>query len=405
MRVVVLDLPDAHPARHGDALPTGVLVKPSVNHARAPASGSFRVTAEDIDEKSLVEIGRDPAKLIAPDLPIRLVRRAGGDEAPAITARASNWGLDAVGATKTRMDGRGVRVAVLDTGIDATHPAFQGITLDQRTCRDFTLPAASPAGGPDTMPGDENGHGTHCAATIFGRDVNGTRIGVAPGVNDVRIGKVIGPAGGTFKAIADGLHWAYAEGAHIVSMSLGIDFQAYPDSLVRAGMPAAEALSQALGDYAACLRLFDRLCELVADRRNLYQGMLVVAAAGNESDRPHYRVATAPPANAFGVMSVGAVGRGDHGIARFSNTRPTLSAPGVDILSAAAGGGLVGMSGTSMAAPHVAGIAALWAQRMVATSHNGTIRADLLAADILGAAASVAGLGVEDVGAGLVQAP
>src|SRR5690606_41473924 len=87
------------------------------------------------------------------------------------------WGVKAMGAYTSPFDGSGIVVAVLDTGIDPTHPAFAGVNL---TRRNFTT-----AGDDDT-----HGHGTHCAGTIFGRAVNGTRIGVAPGVTEAVIGKV-----------------------------------------------------------------------------------------------------------------------------------------------------------------------------------------------------------------------
>ena len=79
--------------------------------------------------------------------------------------------------------GEGVTVAVLDTGIDSKHPAFAGVDIVEK---DFT----------GTGNGDRQGHGTHCAGTIFGRDVDGKRIGVARGVKRALIGKVLGDEGG-----------------------------------------------------------------------------------------------------------------------------------------------------------------------------------------------------------------
>nr|WP_229419583.1 S8 family serine peptidase [Pseudoduganella dura] len=94
----------------------------------------------------------------------------------------TGWGITAVGADRSRFSGAGVTVAVLDTGIDAAHPAFSGVQLVQQ---DFS-------GDGD---GDAFGHGTHCAGTILGRDVGGTRIGVARGVTRALIGKVLGNDG------------------------------------------------------------------------------------------------------------------------------------------------------------------------------------------------------------------
>jgi subtilisin family serine protease len=81
-----------------------------------------------------------------------------------------------VGADTSPFSGDGIVVAVLDTGIDASHPAFEGVDIVQK---DFTGEGV----------GDQHGHGTHCAGTIFGRTSEGTRIGVAPGVKKALIGK------------------------------------------------------------------------------------------------------------------------------------------------------------------------------------------------------------------------
>ena len=150
---------------------------------------------------------------MAPAMPMKLIEPLAqsadfhGDAGP------TTWGVSAVGAHTSPFTGAGVTVAVLDTGIDAKHPAFTGVDLVER---DFT-------GGGSTN--DTNGHGTHCAGTIFGRDLNGLRIGVATGVTKALIGKVIGgPAGGGSDILSEAIVWAADNGANVVSMSLGIDF-------------------------------------------------------------------------------------------------------------------------------------------------------------------------------------
>lgn len=141
-------------------------------------------------------------------------------------------------------------------------------------------------------------------------------------------------------------------------------------------------------------------------------GTVIVAAAGNESKtnvNPDYKIAASLPAAAEGVISVGALQQfsGRYGIAYFSNTFPVVAAPGVDILSVRVGGGLRTLSGTSMACPHVAGVAALWweslrksgdvnpAAQLVSAKLLATARTDAFAADVA----------IADRGAGLVTAP
>jgi subtilisin family serine protease len=215
------------------------------------------------------DLARDPeVASVAPVMPTTLIRPF-----PSAADATSAWGIAAVGADVSPFSGDGVTVAVLDTGIYAAHPAFAGVRLVER---DF-----SGAGN-----GDRNGHGTHCAGTIFGREVEGVRIGVAPGVAAAFVGKVLGDdGGGTSEMIFRGLQWALDASADVISMSLGFDFPGLVARLTREGWPVELATSVALEAYRGNLRMFDALMAMVQARTPFDGGTVVVAAAGNESRR------------------------------------------------------------------------------------------------------------------------
>ncbi|MEV6419166.1 S8 family serine peptidase [Streptomyces sp. NPDC051662] len=238
---------------------------------------------------------------------------------------------------KSGYDGTGVRIAVLDTGIDAGHADVADKVVAQRN---FTAEA-------DVQ--DHNGHGTHVASTAAGTGAasGGSYRGVAPGA-DLVIGKVLNTAGsGLNSDIIAGMQWAVEQGADIVNMSLGA-----PDKL---GTDPLEEAVDALSGQA-----------------------LFVIAAGNSGPGD---TTIGTPGVADSALTVGAVDKKD-ALASFSSrgprledggAKPDVTAPGVDITAASAAGtmpnsphpapGYVTISGTSMATPHVAGAAALLAQR------------------------------------------
>ncbi|GAA0334481.1 S8 family serine peptidase [Actinoallomurus spadix] len=229
--------------------------------------------------------------------------------------------------------GKGVDVAVLDTGIDATHPDLKGKIAEQQN---FATDAK------DTV--DRQGHGTHVAATIAGTGAaaHGARKGVAPDAH-LLIGKVLDDAGNGYESdVIKGMEWA-ASKAKIVSMSLGsyADNTADPDS-----DPVAKAADDLTARY----------------------GTLFVVAAGNDGP---YADSIGSPGIAPAVLTVGAVDADDKP-ADFSSQggallKPDIAAPGVETIAARAAGTGIGhpvdayytaLSGTSMATPHVAGAAA-----------------------------------------------
>lgn len=236
------------------------------------------------------------------------------------------WGLqrlDIQACWQRGLTGAGVRVGHLDTGVDGDHPS-----LCSRIIR-FVAFDRDGLRVPYAPPRDSGSHGTHTAGIICGTACDQQRIGVAPEA-ELCSGVVI-EGGKCLVRVLAGLDWILDCKVRVLCLSLG-------------------------------LPLYNPLFEVILERLKR-AGVLVVAPVGNWG-AGH----TSSPANYPGVMAVGAIDTRDR-VARFSGSqllargtdprKPNLVAPGMDIPSAKPGGGLQLRSGTSMAAAHVAGVAAL----------------------------------------------
>ena len=364
--------------------------------AAAPAA-SPRVEVDELEPKRAARLAQEKDTSVALVIPMKLIEPFADGPGAQPAAPGPTWGIKAVGADTSPFNGAGVVAAILDTGIDSAHPAFAGVQLERRN---FTTESDN----------DEHGHGTHCAGTVFGRDVDGTRIGVAPGITKAFIGKVLGAGGGGSDQIAQAIQWAVNGGANVISMSLGIDFPGFVKELEADGLPTELATSVALEGYRTNVLLFERLAKFIESQGAFGSTAILVAAAGNESQRDvnaNFEISVSPPAVSDGIVSVAALGSSAQGftVADFSNVGARLSGPGVNIQSARVGGGLRSMSGTSMATPHVAGVAALWAQKLAAENQlNGQLLATRLVANATTNGVK-AGFDPNDIGAGMVQSP
>jgi subtilisin family serine protease len=272
---------------------------------------------------------RDDVREVHPPAQLELVAPVAN--APATPSPGIDWGLQAIGIPELwsqGLTGKGVGVAHLDTGVDASHPALAGrvVAFVEFDNQGNSLPGKQPY--------DSGNHGTHTAGTIAGSEINGLKIGVAPEA-ELHCTRVIEYNDPLVQILA-GVDWALGQGVRVISGSLGV--KGYNPFLVT-----------------------------VTDRVRA-AGILPIVAVGNEGTNPGHP--TRSPGNYPNTLAVGAIDS-DSQVAYFSSygpisggpAKPDVVAPGMQITSAVPGGGAQTMDGSSMATPHVAGLAALLFQR------------------------------------------
>lgn len=266
--------------------------------------------AATVPQVALEGLSRNPkVKLIEADVEIHAL----GETLP--------WGVDRIDAElvhKAGNTGEGIKVAVIDSGVDYTHDDLEGLVVGGY---DFV--------NNDHDPFDDNGHGTHVAGTIAAVNNEIGVIGVAPGV-DIYALKVLDASGsGSFSNIIAALNWCVLNGIKVTNNSFGSSVD-----------PGATVQDAFIRSYNA--------------------GILHIASAGNSGKANGRGDNVGFPAQYDSVMAVAATDSND-ARAYFSSTGPDveIAAPGVAILSTVPGGGYESWSGTSMASPHVAGVAAL----------------------------------------------
>jgi subtilisin len=265
----------------------------------------------------------------------------------------ATWGLTACRIPPSTRSGNGIKVAVLDTGMDLKHPDFVGRSVTSATF----------VGQPVQ---DLHNHGTHCIGTSCGPQAPGgstPRYGTAYRAG-IFAGKVLTNAGnGATAGILAGINWAIANRCEVISMSLGSPSSAVQPSYTAAGQAA------------------------------LNNGLLIIAAAGNTGQQ------TGSPANSPTIMSVAALDTNLTPAIFSCFGKIEISGPGVNIFSSFPRPARYGfMSGTSQATPHVSGCAALWAET------SPSLRGMALRQKLMQTAKRLP-LPATRVGAGLVQAP
>ncbi len=311
------EVPDVRATAAGFARRGGFTIR----HVRESAARGFSAV---IPERFVDVVRADPRVLIVErDGPVALVRPVlEGKPSGGLPAQTTPWGITRVGGAG---DGTGKTAWIIDTGVDLDHPDLNvglgcSVSFNGRT------------------PDDGNGHGTHVAGIIAAKNNSIGVVGVAAGATVCAV-RVLNNAGsGTWEAVANGVDYVAKNGANgdVANMSLG-------------GSGSNLTLEKAIVDAAA-------------------KGIGFALAAGNEGDDANLH--TPARANGTNVYTISAIDKYDcmPSWSNWGNPPVDYAAPGVSILSLYKGGRMATMSGTSMAAPHAAGVLLLGAPHSSGTA-------------------------------------
>ena len=376
-RIVVFDSRVARAEQAGIAESSGgklVRELPLINAVvvELPQAAALTLEATLKDRAGVVRVDEDPkinwlfaapkgfAEVPFGDVSVDIppFRKSNPAQRPAAQGGKAPWGVERVNAPAAwaRTRGEGVKVCVVDTGIDRTHPdlkdniagGWNAITKSD----DFT---------------DDNGHGSHVSGTIAGLGLANGVVGVAPKASLYGVKVLDSEGSGTFDDVIAGMQWCVQEGMQVMSMSLGA--------------------SQGNDSLKAAV-------EAVAKSQTV-----LIAAAGNDGDDGHGGDTVGYPARYPGAIAIAASNSADK-VAYFSSRGPEVAfiAPGANVYSTYMNGGYETLSGTSMATPHVSGLAAL----LISAKHVSGVSAVREA--LAKAAAPLAGAPATQQGAGMIDA-
>lgn len=285
----------------------------SSNGKKKKSFGLIPIIATEVVDTDIDKISSDP-NVLSIEKDERVSIRSTGEY-------ANTWGVSAVGselANDSGFTGKGVRVAIFDTGIDYNH---QDLAYNYAGGFNFITNSFNPY--------DDNGHGTHVAGTIVALNNGSGVVGVAPNAKVYSLKVLDAEGGGYASDIIQALEWSVNNGIQVINLSFGTIN--YPGTALEDAFIKAEA-----------------------------KGIVIVASAGNDGDCGDNTDTVNYPAKFASVISVGAVDKNNqHACFSSSGAKLDLSAPGVSINSTKLGGGNTVYSGTSMASPHVTGAAAV----------------------------------------------